>query len=100
MRLFILGATGGTGRAFLDQARERGHQITAFVRSPQKLGPAKDGITVRLGDPRNVAELRAALAGGALSPWRARARYAHTPDRRHGRLIHPSTCGHGLLVAR
>ena len=37
MRLLILGATGGTGRALIRQARERGHEVTAFVRSPQKL---------------------------------------------------------------
>ncbi|HEY8134182.1 MAG TPA: NAD(P)H-binding protein, partial [Thermoanaerobaculia bacterium] len=43
MRLIILGATGGTGRALLEQARSRGHQVTAFVRSPQKLGALAEG---------------------------------------------------------
>jgi putative NADH-flavin reductase len=62
LRLFILGATGGTGRALVDQARERGHEITAFVRSPQRLG-APRGVTVLQGDPRSVAELSAALPG-------------------------------------
>jgi putative NADH-flavin reductase len=61
MRLFILGATGGTGRALLDQGLERGHQVTAFVRSPQKLGAPREGLTVLRGDPRSVAELSAAL---------------------------------------
>ncbi len=61
MRLFILGATGGTGRALIDQAIERGHHVTAFVRSPQKLGSKRDGVTVLQGDPRSVDELRAAL---------------------------------------
>ena len=36
MRILILGATGGTGRALISQAGGRGHRITAFVRS-QKL---------------------------------------------------------------
>jgi putative NADH-flavin reductase len=63
LRLFILGATGGTGRALVDQARERGHQVTAFVRSPQRLGAPRAGVTVREGDPRNVAALSAALPG-------------------------------------
>jgi putative NADH-flavin reductase len=63
MRLLILGATGGTGLALVGQARERGHEVTAFVRSPQKLGPVADRVTVRQGDPLNVAELRAALPG-------------------------------------
>jgi putative NADH-flavin reductase len=63
LRLFILGATGGTGRALVDQARERGHAVTAFVRSPQRLGAPRAGVIVRQGDPRSVAELSAALPG-------------------------------------
>jgi putative NADH-flavin reductase len=30
MRVLILGATGGTGKALIGQASERGHDITAF----------------------------------------------------------------------
>jgi putative NADH-flavin reductase len=63
MRLFILGATGGTGQSLLAQAGKRGHQITAFVRSPQKLGALRGSVTVRQGDPRSVADLRDALSG-------------------------------------
>lgn len=68
-RLFVLGATGGTGRALLEQARQRGHLVTAFVRSPEKLDPPRDGLTVLRGDPRNADKLRAALPGhdGLLS---------------------------------
>jgi len=33
MRLFLLGATGGTGAAIRDQAQRRGHHVTAFGRS-------------------------------------------------------------------
>jgi putative NADH-flavin reductase len=63
MRLFILGATGRIGRALIDQALDRRHSVTAFVRSPEKLGAAREGLTARKGDPRNADELRAALAG-------------------------------------
>jgi len=62
-RIFVLGATGGTGRAIVEQARQRGHRVTVFVRSPEKLGPAGDGLTVIRGDPRNADELRAVLPG-------------------------------------
>jgi putative NADH-flavin reductase len=62
-RLFILGASGGIGRALIDQAIERGHQVTAFVRSPEKLGVPRDRLTVLKGDPRSIDELRAALPG-------------------------------------
>ncbi len=63
MRLFILGATGGIGRQLVDQALERGHRVTAFVRSPQKLGAARDGLTVIPGDVHNVDAMSRALTG-------------------------------------
>ncbi|WP_242342818.1 NAD(P)-dependent oxidoreductase [Anaeromyxobacter terrae] len=59
----MLGATGGTGRAIVEQARWRGHRVTAFVRSPEKLGSLRDGLTVFQGDPRDAHALRAALPG-------------------------------------
>jgi len=62
-RLFILGATGRTGRALQAQARERGHSVTAFVRSPEKIGEVSPGVTVRKGDPCDAAELQAAMVG-------------------------------------
>jgi len=55
MRLFIPGATGGTGRQLIDQALARGHQVTAFVRSPEKLGARREGLRVQRGDPRDGA---------------------------------------------
>ena len=63
MRVLILGATGGTGRALIGQASDRGHDITAFVRSPRKLGSLAPRVSVREGDPRSVDELRAVLPG-------------------------------------
>jgi putative NADH-flavin reductase len=59
----ILGATGGTGQALIRQATERGYEVSAFVRSPHKLGTLADRVTVRQGDPRSVAELRTVLPG-------------------------------------
>ena len=61
--LFVLGATGGAGRALVEQALRRGHRVTAFVRSPEKLGPPREGLTAVRGDPRDADELRAALPG-------------------------------------
>ena len=37
MNLVVLGATGGTGLAIVRQAIERGHSVTALVRSPERL---------------------------------------------------------------
>jgi putative NADH-flavin reductase len=63
VRLIILGASGGIGRQLIDQALERGDEVTAFVRSPEKLGASREGLFVRRGDPRDVAALTEALPG-------------------------------------
>jgi putative NADH-flavin reductase len=61
MRLLVLGASGRIGRAIVDQAAQRGHKVTAFVRSPEKLGAVPAGTVIHQGDPRSVDALAAAL---------------------------------------
>ena len=63
LHLFILGATGGIGREIVDQALERNHRVTAFVRSPQKLGPPRNGLTTIQGNVLDAEAVAAALAG-------------------------------------
>ncbi len=62
MRLFLIGANGRTGTEIIDLARTRGHEITAFVRSPQKLTPGRS-LTVVQGDPLRSETIAAALPG-------------------------------------
>jgi putative NADH-flavin reductase len=62
MRLFLIGATGRIGREILDLALSRGHEVTAFVRSPHKVQLAPS-LTVVGGDPLNPKALAAALPG-------------------------------------
>src|SRR5262249_9448350 len=62
MRLLVIGANGRTGREILDVARARGHDVTAFVRSPEKLGPMA-GVRVVRGDPLQAGSLSSALPG-------------------------------------
>jgi putative NADH-flavin reductase len=62
MRLFILGATGATGQHLVDMALQRGHHVTAFVRSPQKLS-RHERLTVVEGDPRRTEQLAQAMPG-------------------------------------
>ena len=57
MKLVVLGATGGTGVEIVRRAIERGHAVTAFVRSPQRLKPFQDRITIKQGDLLNSAQL-------------------------------------------
>jgi putative NADH-flavin reductase len=63
MKLVVLGATGGTGLEIVRQAVERGHQVTTFVRSTERLKPFRDRITVRQGDLLNSDELAAGIRG-------------------------------------
>jgi putative NADH-flavin reductase len=63
MKLVVLGATGGTGLEIVRQAIEHGHSVTAFVRSPERLQPFLDRITVQPGDLLNSAELERVLKG-------------------------------------
>src|SRR5258705_9134575 len=62
MRLFVIGANGRTGTEIIDLARMRGHEITAFVRSPQKLAAATS-VRVVQGHPRRSESIVAALPG-------------------------------------
>jgi putative NADH-flavin reductase len=75
MKLIVLGATGGTGLQIVRQAVERGHALTALVRSPERLNGFKDRITVRSGDLLNPAELETAIRGhdAVLSAFGPRA---------------------------
>lgn len=63
MKLLVLGATGGTGLEMVREAIERGHSVTAFVRSPERLKPFGDHITIRQGNPLNAAELEPVIKG-------------------------------------
>ena len=58
MRVVVFGATGRTGRLLVEGALARGHDVTAFVRAPDKLGPLRDRVRVVQGD---------VLDGGAVS---------------------------------
>lgn len=50
MKLIVLGATGGTGLEMVQRALERGHSVTAFVRSPERLARLRERITIKQGD--------------------------------------------------
>src|SRR5437870_3968655 len=50
MKLFLIGATGRTGQEIVQQALARGHQVTAFVRSPEKITAKSERLTVLKGD--------------------------------------------------
>jgi uncharacterized protein YbjT (DUF2867 family) len=61
-KILVLGATGPTGRHIVAQARERGYDVTALVRSPQKAADLQ-GVKLVVGDARDETILRRALGG-------------------------------------
>lgn len=63
LRLLILGATGRIGGQLLQQATQRGHSVTAFVRSPGKLGRFGSSVNAVGGDPLDASAVRAMLTG-------------------------------------
>jgi putative NADH-flavin reductase len=63
-KLFLLGATGGTGKEVIGQGLEAGHRITAFVRQPAKLPDRHDRLRVIPGVlPESGALLAETMAG-------------------------------------
>ena len=64
MRIVVFGATGRVGRAVVEQGLARGHEVTAFVRSPAKLDRSETpGLTVVLGEGSDLASVAAAIPG-------------------------------------
>src|SRR5262245_31754768 len=77
VRLLVFGATGGTGRALLEQGCAAGHDMAAFVRDAARLAGTSDGIDVIIGDVLDEAAVTDAVRGrdAILSclgtrPWR------------------------------
>lgn len=61
-KLLVLGATGATGRLIVKDALARGFEVRALVRSRERAG-GLEGAEIVVGDARNEAALREALAG-------------------------------------
>lgn len=63
MKLFILGATGGIGRHLLQIALERGHCVTAYVRSPQRIEFSHERLAAVQGNVFDVEQMTRSMAG-------------------------------------
>ncbi|CAN5635889.1 SDR family oxidoreductase [soil metagenome] len=64
-RVLIIGATGGTGRQLVEQALERGYEVTAFVRDPARLQVTHPRLRIMRGDVMEEASVAAAVEGQA-----------------------------------
>jgi len=63
MNIILFGATGQIGRQILDQALERGHKVTAFVRDASKLDVTHPNLRVVEGDARDAQSVAAVMPG-------------------------------------
>ena len=63
MKLLVLGATGGIGIEIVEQALERGHAVTAFVRSSQRLKSFVGKINIVEVNPVDSREVARVLEG-------------------------------------
>jgi uncharacterized protein YbjT (DUF2867 family) len=61
MNLFVIGATGRTGREIVGQALERGHRVTAFVRSPENIALEHERLVILKGNPMDEDQLFRAI---------------------------------------
>ena len=62
MRLIVFGATGNTGQHVWRKALDRGHDVTAFARSPHKIERTA-GLRVARGDVMDAISVADAVAG-------------------------------------
>jgi putative NADH-flavin reductase len=61
MKVLVLGATGGVGTELVRQAVGRGHEVTALVRSPNRLHSWAQTIRMMKGDLLNRVSIEEAL---------------------------------------
>jgi putative NADH-flavin reductase len=63
MKLFVIGATGRTGQEIVQQALERSHHVTAFVRSPEAVISRHERLSVLKGNAMDEGQLSEAMQG-------------------------------------
>lgn len=63
MNIAIIGATGFVGSAILNEALNRGHQVTALVRNPGKLSVHHEHLKIVKTDILNIGQVKDVLSG-------------------------------------
>src|SRR5689334_8457369 len=62
MKIALIGATGFVGAAILQEALNRGHEVTAIARNPEKL-PAHRNLHIQNADVYNEDAVARSVAG-------------------------------------
>ncbi len=63
MKIALIGATGFVGTAVLNEALNRGHEVTAIARNTDKITNTSEFLTVKAGDVQSKEEVRSLVAG-------------------------------------
>ena len=63
MKVVIFGAAGNTGRKLVEQALEKGYEVTGFDRHPEALDIQHPKLTIVRGDIFDAAQVEAAIVG-------------------------------------
>ena len=63
MKIVIFGASGRTGYQVVEQALEAGHYVTAFVRTPSKIGIQNKNLSLFQGDVLDASQVEKAITG-------------------------------------
>ena len=63
MKITLYGATGIVGQRILQEALQRGHEVTAVVRDPSRLAVTNNHLTVVTGDVTDAASMDEAVRG-------------------------------------
>lgn len=63
MRVLVVGATGGSGRAAVDALVAAGHEVTAFARRADATFTERDGVRPVVGDATVYADVVRAVRG-------------------------------------
>ncbi|HEX3775758.1 MAG TPA: SDR family oxidoreductase [Polyangiaceae bacterium] len=61
MKILVIGASQGTGALAVKEALKRGHTVTAFARSPERIGVEHAQLSLRPGDFHRAEDVRAAV---------------------------------------
>ncbi len=61
MKITVIGATGGSGRATVTRLLAEGHDVTAFSRHADRIGIASDRLRLVNGDAMDPADVDAAV---------------------------------------
>jgi uncharacterized protein YbjT (DUF2867 family) len=63
VKILVMGASQGTGALAVKEALARGHAVTAFARTPDRLDVSHSNLVKRRGDFHTAADVEAAVEG-------------------------------------